>query len=390
MKTKIIDERFTKLADAACDKSRVSGLTHNFYRYPARFSPTFASVAIELFSRHGDLVLDPYMGGGTTVVEAMASGRRIVGTDLNSLAVFVTKVKTTPLAGKEFDEINNWLNTILPTISYRSQFDNSLFDDKQKLKNLHLYQARFIKKIIACLLSSLNECHSRQSKDFVKCAILKTAQWALDGRKTFVSIIEFKEKLKQNTEEMLTQISASQKKLYEHEFATSQKTIAEIDASNIQQMPLFSKQGSKVSLVVTSPPYPGVHVLYHRWQVDGRRETPAPYWIAGCNDGHGASYYNFADRHRGADDRYFEVSLKTLKAVREVMADGGVMVQMIAFSRPTVQLVKYLQNMVQAGFREIDLNRRRIWRDVPNRRWHAACKGRTNSANEVVLIHQAD
>ena len=34
-----------------------------------------------------------------------------------------------------------------------------------------------------------------------------------------------------------------------------------------------------IKLVLTSPPYPGVHVLYHRWQVQGRRETPAPFWI---------------------------------------------------------------------------------------------------------------
>lgn len=33
-------------------------------------------------------------------------------------------------------------------------------------------------------------------------------------------------------------------------------------------------------LILTSPPYPGVHVLYHRWQVQGRKETPAPFWIA--------------------------------------------------------------------------------------------------------------
>jgi hypothetical protein len=29
-------------------------------------------------------------------------------------------------------------------------------------------------------------------------------------------------------------------------------------------------------LVLTSPRYAGVHVLYHRWQVDGRKEAPLP------------------------------------------------------------------------------------------------------------------
>jgi hypothetical protein len=37
--------------------------------------------------------------------------------------------------------------------------------------------------------------------------------------------------------------------------------------------------GDRPRLVFTSPPYPGVHVLYHRWQCFGRKETPAPYWI---------------------------------------------------------------------------------------------------------------
>jgi hypothetical protein len=50
------------------------------------------------------------------------------------------------------------------------------------------------------------------------------------------------------------------------------------------------------TLVLTSPPYPGVHVLYHRWQVDGRKETPQPFMIANRPDGAGNSYYTMGDR----------------------------------------------------------------------------------------------
>ena len=49
-------------------------------------------------------------------------------------------------------------------------------------------------------------------------------------------------------------------------------------------------------LVLTSPPYPGVHVLYHRWQVDGRKEAPLPFMIANKLDGAGSSYYTMGDR----------------------------------------------------------------------------------------------
>src|SRR6267143_1397430 len=85
------------LRKAARDTAPVTGLTHAFYRYPARFSPSFVGSAIDLFSEPGDLILDPYMGGGTAIVEAYARGRAVVGCDLNSLAVFVTRAKVTTL-----------------------------------------------------------------------------------------------------------------------------------------------------------------------------------------------------------------------------------------------------------------------------------------------------
>ena len=64
-------ENLTRLVEAACDASPIAGLTHNFYRYPARFSPKLVRAAIEAFTEPGDLVLDPFVGGGTTLVEAM-------------------------------------------------------------------------------------------------------------------------------------------------------------------------------------------------------------------------------------------------------------------------------------------------------------------------------
>src|SRR5581483_9243118 len=82
-------DAFAALSEAAMDRKAVSGWTHNFYRYPARFSPRFAAAAIEAFSEPGDLVADPYMGGATSVVECLAAGRNVVGNDLNSLAAFI-------------------------------------------------------------------------------------------------------------------------------------------------------------------------------------------------------------------------------------------------------------------------------------------------------------
>ncbi len=168
------------LARAARDRSPVTGLTHTFYRYPARYSPTFASTAINLFSRPGDTVLDPYMGGGTTIVEAMMAGRHAVGTDVNSLSVFLTKVKTTELTAREKKDLIWWADQIVARLTYRYPAKNiaHLLADFSKTKNLNLPRARFIKKIVAATLDSLDFLQSQNAKDFARCALLKTSQWA--------------------------------------------------------------------------------------------------------------------------------------------------------------------------------------------------------------------
>ncbi len=377
------------LSHAARDSQRVTGSTHNFYRYPARFSPQFAATAIECFSSPGDLVLDPYMGGGTTVVEALKSGRRVVGNDLNSLATFVAKVKVTSLNFREAGAVRSWAAQIIPQLNYNiSSREISGFIDPIKTRNLSLARSRFIKKILASALASVIELPTRDTQDFVRCALLAVAQWALDGRKTQTTVAEFRERLRDTVITMLAALDEFQNSIDEWE-GSPQVVLANRNAAEIDQLPIFAKNGERANLVVTSPPYPGIHILYHRWQVDGRRETPAPYWIAGCSDGQGASFYNFGDRREQDAKTYFESSLHTLHAIRQVMAKGAVIVQMVAFGDPKRQLPRYLKNMELAGFHELRSGSRRIWRSVPNRRWHASLRGQTNSSREVVLVHEA-
>jgi len=60
-------------------------LTHNFHSYPAKFIPQIPRKTIDLFTSPGDLILDPFCGCGTTLVEAKISGRHSVGIDLKKL-----------------------------------------------------------------------------------------------------------------------------------------------------------------------------------------------------------------------------------------------------------------------------------------------------------------
>src|SRR5438034_8787925 len=97
-----------RLQCALASAKTTSGSTHNFYLYPARFSPEIARTAIELFSQPGDWVLDPFMGGGTAVIEALALGRSVIGVDLNALAHFVASVRTRPLSLQDEEAIQAW------------------------------------------------------------------------------------------------------------------------------------------------------------------------------------------------------------------------------------------------------------------------------------------
>ena len=147
-------------------------------------------------------------------------------------------------------------------------------------------------------------------------------------------------------------------------------------------------------LVVTSPPYPGVHVLYHRWQVDGRKEAPLPFMIANKLDGAGSSYYTMGDRKYPELATYFANIKSTMSSVAALADELTVVVQMVAFSDPSWQLPRYLETMEEAGLQEMLLatlskeRDGRLWRSVPNRRWYSDQRGETPGSKEVVLIHR--
>jgi DNA modification methylase len=79
------------------DDAHARALTHGFHSYVGRMHPTTARRAIAHFSAPGETVLDPFCGGGTTLVEAYAAGRVACGSDVSPLAVRIARVRTTTL-----------------------------------------------------------------------------------------------------------------------------------------------------------------------------------------------------------------------------------------------------------------------------------------------------
>jgi len=76
---------------------QVSYYTHGIHRFPAKFIPQVPRFCLERYSKPGDTVLDPFMGSGTTLLEALLLGRDAYGIDIHPLAKLIAKVKITPL-----------------------------------------------------------------------------------------------------------------------------------------------------------------------------------------------------------------------------------------------------------------------------------------------------
>ena len=111
-----------KIVESAQNKKRISGKSHTFYRYPAAFSPVFAETIIRLLSKPGDVILDPFVGGGTSAVEAFSLQRKYYGIDVNPISVLVTKVKTTILSHKKKLLIKKFNEKIVNTkINFKSK-----------------------------------------------------------------------------------------------------------------------------------------------------------------------------------------------------------------------------------------------------------------------------
>ncbi len=69
--------------------------SHAWHPFPAKFPPQLPEFFIRQLSRPGDLILDPMLGSGTTLVEALRLGRRAVGCDIDPLARLIATAKLT-------------------------------------------------------------------------------------------------------------------------------------------------------------------------------------------------------------------------------------------------------------------------------------------------------
>lgn len=130
--------------------------THCFHAYPAMMIPQIARALIEEYSPKDKckLLFDPYCGSGTSLVEASLKGINSIGTDLNPLARFITKVKTTKY---NEEHINNLFSEIQSKlIFYREeQVINTNFD---RISNYTYWYSKENLLKLSFISQTIDEC----------------------------------------------------------------------------------------------------------------------------------------------------------------------------------------------------------------------------------------
>ncbi len=92
--------------------------SHNIHSFPAKFPPQLPKLFIEKLTDPGEIVLDPMMGSGTTILEAYLLDRCGIAFDIDPLAILLTKVK---VASFDLEEIKRTGHKIISTAKFKAR-----------------------------------------------------------------------------------------------------------------------------------------------------------------------------------------------------------------------------------------------------------------------------
>lgn len=92
--------------------------SHCVHPYTAKMLPQISEFLINKYTSSDCVILDPFCGSGTTLLEANLLGRKAVGFDINPLSILITRAKTTPLS---VDETSAAINKLFDNIAHSTQ-----------------------------------------------------------------------------------------------------------------------------------------------------------------------------------------------------------------------------------------------------------------------------
>ncbi|NQV17896.1 MAG: DNA repair protein RadC [Armatimonadetes bacterium] len=234
-----------KYKDSSFDfrKIRQTKGIHGLHIYPAVMAYPIADFLIEEYSNENDIILDPFMGAGTTLFEANIKKRYSFGIDINPLAELITKVKLTPI---QKDLLKNTLDEILIGMEKTEP-------DISPVRNINFWFKDDIINEIGKLKKVIWEIGNSDIKNFYKIVLSETIRTASNCRNGF--------KLHRYSEKDLIKHNPNVKELF------IKKSLENIDRLNSLKNKISKEHWFKIvkdvseindeeiDLIVTSPPY---------------------------------------------------------------------------------------------------------------------------------------
>jgi predicted methyltransferase len=86
-----LSEEYEKFGTTVWDVPRRGNWGVHQATYRGNWAPQIARALLELYTKPGELVLDPFVGGGTTLLEAWVLGRPAIGYDVSEFALDLTR-----------------------------------------------------------------------------------------------------------------------------------------------------------------------------------------------------------------------------------------------------------------------------------------------------------
>jgi site-specific DNA-methyltransferase (cytosine-N4-specific) len=271
-----------------------SYLTHNYHPYPAKYIPQIPKEIISKYTRVNDLVLDPFCGSGTTLIEALLSNRNAIGVDLNPIAYLLSKVKTTVLSKEEISEIQNITASICSDILNKEKYPIPSFH------NIDHWFKPFIQSEFATIKYHVEKIENSKVKDFLRIAfsslIIKLSNQDSDTR------YAYKEKLLRAGESaQLLQKKVADMLKRNIEFAAIKPNVCcKVYQGDSTKLDFIDVE---VAAAITSPPYMNSfdYYLYHKhrmhwlgFDVKDVQEKEFGSRNKHNDNGHGVESYNTA------------------------------------------------------------------------------------------------
>lgn len=269
--------------------------THGFHPYPAKFVPHIPREIIAKLSVEGDLVLDPFCGSGTSLVEAALLGRPSIGIDLNPIACLAARVKSTALGEDSLSEVRVVADG-LRELLFRAQFGRLESVERCEIPRIpnHKIDHWFLPHVqceLALIKREIDACTDSAARDMLLLAlsasIVKVSRQDSETRWAAVS---------KNTRpgdavaEVIKRLEYMIPRAREFS-ATCRAASRVINQSSSEELPL---EPETIRLVVTSPPYPNSfdYYLYHKLRM---------FWL-------GFDHYAVQAKEIGSRNRHSDMS----------------------------------------------------------------------------------